>query len=365
MNQRLEETRRNGHGLEIRHPELCSIFTSRQDRLPRVVDPLSLSNYLTFLLQYPYLEVINELHECALDKSRVMPTQRLSRLEGILQSAATNELLQACMKQEIQPGYQFNLVPRGGDYEELLARMSAIPNCIDPDEREEAAQRIQTDINLGACVKIFGVNGDERPQMYLRYYVTVGRSKEVLLQIDAVEGGTKSYWTKVKQWADAGRGKELLYGISTALYVADVLGIGKLVLGDFESEELGKMLGCRRIHVYGTDVQDRKIGLPPRIAVMETNPAETSEGHPITQREVVISPGVFANRLTEDSYQRVLSLDYRSLPTESIHEQTERMIADGRQYHPRKLRELGLLHQATTAIRKCSEKPLSSFLHFS
>ena len=316
MSQAVEETKRIGNALEIRHPDLCSIFSSRQERLPKVVAPLSLSGYLTFLLQYPYLEIINELQECALDKSRVMQVQRLSRLEGILQNAATNKLLPACMSQEVSSGYEFGLVPKGGDYAELLARMNAIPNCIDLDEREEAAQRIQVDINLGACVKIFGVNGDEMPQMYLRYYVTVGRSKEVLLQIDAVEGGTKSYWTKVKQWADAGRGKEFLYGISTALYVADVLGIGKLVLGDFESEELGKMLGCRRVHVYGADVQERKIGLPPRIAVMvpriaavETNPLETSEGHPITQREVVISPGVFANRLTEDSYQRVLSLE--------------------------------------------------------
>jgi hypothetical protein len=168
-----------------------------------------------------------------------------------------------------------------------------------------------------------------------RYYISLDRNGGPVLQIDAVEAGTKSFWTKVEQWAQAGRGKELFLGVSTGAYMAEALGIDRLVLGDFESEEIGRMIGCPRVKVYGPDVSGRKIGLPPRTT--------DGEGR-------IVSDGAFVNRLGEDSRQRVLHVTHRLCLAEWLHGTPSHMdyVPGGL---PRKSREVALYNQVASRLQ--------------
>ena len=339
--------------LNVNLPAFCTRFSALQAHLPRTIHPHELSDSLELLLQYPYLEIINELQDIAFDNGRTLPLAKLSRLERVLQRARTDSTLPVIMNQGLPQGYHFVRIQQGADYRTVLEMMRAILNCIKAEEQEEAAKRIQADIDLGGCVKLFGLDAQGTPRIYLRYYVAIDKNGKPLLQIDAVEGGTKSYWTEVGQWAAAGRGKELLYGISTSLMVTKTLGLQNIVLGDFESDELGNILGCRRVQVYGLKITERKIGLPPRIVLKEIN----------TGQERVVSPGVFANRLTEDARQRVLCLSYQGLPVSEIYEHASQACADGNKYRylERKLRELKLLTEATGALQSGLYFPANPF----
>ncbi|MBI5391046.1 hypothetical protein HZB02_06175 [Candidatus Woesearchaeota archaeon] len=275
-------------------PDLCAVYAAQQSKLPAVLSPETLDSYVDVLFQYPYLETVSTLQPFVFNPAQCLDEKRLVRLEHLIERVP-HYLLQECMSQSLLPSYSFHVVPQGGDPQTLLQMMNQIPNCVPIGEKERVAQSIQQDIDYGACIKLFGVDNEGDPQMYTRYYITLHHTGKPMLQIDAVEGGNESYWTKVQQWIDAGRGKELVFSIAASLYVADQLGISDIVLGDFESDEIGEMIGCREVRVYEKSVLHRKIGLLPRLT---------------DDQEQVISEGVFVNRLGSDTFERLLHLDY-------------------------------------------------------
>lgn len=278
---------------KVSRPELCEFYSKQIAQLPSKIFPRDLDRYAAFLFNYPYLEALATLRDVVFAPDKRLSKDKLSKIERILKQAECENTLEACASQGIPEGYHFAVVRKGGNHIDLLNMMNKIPNCIKPEEKEHVAHAIQEDINLGACIKIFGIDPHGEPKSYFRDYITLGLKGQVLLQIDAVEGGDQSFWITVGQWIENNRGKELLYGISSSLYVADALKIPYIVLGDFESDEIGKNIGCSDIKVYNPDVMKRKIGLPPRITDKD---------------EKVLSDGIFVNRLGNGSYQRVLNM---------------------------------------------------------
>ncbi|MBI2547910.1 hypothetical protein HYW21_01030 [Candidatus Woesearchaeota archaeon] len=329
---------------DIYRPDLCAHYGDLMDQLPSEITPSELEAHLRFLCCYAYTEAATTLKEVVVAPGRQLEAKRFARLERIVREAPSQELLHACMEQSIPDGYHFLIVPRNGDYRQVLEMMNQIPNCIKPEEKERVAHYIQEDIDYGACVKIFGVDGKGNPQMYLRHYLTLSKREEPLLQIDAVEAGVQSYWTKVRQWCDTGRGKELLYSIALSTYLADAFGVHYLILGDYESDEIGRMIGCREVEVYGPEVSTRKIGLPPR----RVDPQN---------EERVIAEGVFVNRLGSGSAQRTLDMRNRvlleNLPQEVSVDSTNNPfhLPERWKTHPQKQREIRLYDSVMDVLR--------------
>ena len=317
----------------VNRPDLCRKYAALIDALPIHLVSGELGDHAAFLSDYPFIEAFRSLKDSAPSKSRVTGADAMSRIEANI-GGENRRVIEKCMSQGMQQGFHFSRVPRGSDYRNVLEMMNAIPNCIKPEQKQSVAENIQADIDNGACIKLFGIDGQGGPRSYFRYYISLDRGGSPVLQIDAVEAGTKSFWTKVEQWMQAGRGKELFMGVSTGAYMADALGINHLVLGDFESDEIGRMIGCPRVKVYGRDVSGRKIGLPP----LTTD----AEGR-------IVSNGAFVNRLGEDSRQRVLHVTHRLFVTEWLQGAPMRLdyVHGGL---PGKSREVALYNQVASRL---------------
>jgi hypothetical protein len=321
---------------KINRPDLCAKYANCIDSLPRSITPRELDPYVTYLFAYPYLEVIRTLRDVAFAPDRSLNTAKTAKLERILKNADSQHSMHACLSQELPKDYRFDITPRGGDYRELLRHMSMVPNCIKSNDKERVAQIIQQDIDNGGCIKIFGITNN-LPQMYLRDYIGLGKNDQVILQVDAIEGGSRSYWTRAEQWISAGRGKELLYGIAASIYLADKLCLETIGLGDFESDEFGELIGCPEVRVYDTTESQRKIGVPPRIKRDGT----------------LISEGVFANRIIEQTYQRTLRFDRDELLASGISQDC--IIADPNErwaQNPQKQKEMMLYSVAQYHVKQ-------------
>lgn len=306
--------------LEVHRPDLCQRYSQKLAELPATITPASLEGYVSALFCYPYLEAFHTLRPVVFAPDKQLTENKLARIKRVLASADEGRVLRESMSLRLPEGYSYLRILPGRDYKDIFKMMNCIPNCIPPAEKEEVARLLQEDIDLGACIKLFGLNAAGEPQTYFRDYLSLGYNDELLLQIDSVEGGDEKFWTTVQQWIDAGRSQELIYGVAASLYLADRLGISKVVLGDFESDEIGKMIGCREVKVYGAEVRKRKIGLPPQTRVPSADLAPTA----------IISDGVFTNRLAKDSYQRVFDCSYLSLLQNLFREPetSVKMIAD-------------------------------------
>jgi hypothetical protein len=154
--------------IPVNRPDMCRKYAVQIDALPVRLASGELEDHAAFLGDYPFIEAFRALRDSAPAKDRVTGGDALSRIEANI-GENNRRVIDACMSQDMPNGFHFSRAPRRSDYGKLLEMMNAIPNCIKPEQKQRVAENIQADIDNGACIKLFGIDGHGGPRSYFRW----------------------------------------------------------------------------------------------------------------------------------------------------------------------------------------------------
>jgi len=274
----------------LRYPELCEKYKKFLLDLPDIIPQEELDLIVHILSTSFYIMALQELDPIVISSDRNLNLIKRLRVEGLLRKAQlfeNNEILPSLFSQQTIEGYRVRIIKPGYSTQNLAEELATIGNCwIGKEDLTDEhllpnllirVEWLQRDINAGACIYLIGEEPDTSligrikrmfspkahfsPKLQTRLYVALTKEAEPILFLDSIESGI-TCWSSIHDWVEEGRGKELLYSVAAAIYIAREYGIEKIGIGEYEVQQLATSFGFKEKVLFSSQSKtNRKIGL--------------------------------------------------------------------------------------------------------
>ena len=278
--------------LELINPDLCEIYKKKLLSLPNIIKQRELELIALSLLTCPYVMASRELETTLVRSDKRISNDKRTRVESLLKKE--NIQLRELFSQKIDESYRIRIIKPEYNPIDLARDLATVGNCwisrsdIFHGNWNKAILRkvgwLQRDIDAGGSVTLISeVNKIEqgyriyRPVVQTRLYIATTKKSETILFIDTVESGLIE-WDSLSQWTSRGtnRGRELIYAVAAAIYVARKYGISKIAAGEREIDEFAMLLGFKEEDLFDSRDWDskykRNIGIVGNTYVKEKGP---------------------------------------------------------------------------------------------
>jgi hypothetical protein len=214
------------------------------------------------LLDSHSLLIYDELKKVLCRKGINLSGDQRTRISNLLAKEKENKYLVAdFLNQEISNDFKMSLYdPRRCSANQLKEKLKTVHICVDSPA---VSKWLRKDALLGGTVILFSYIKN-KPKIYTKFFMAKGKDKKPFLFYDTIEGGDVGR-SSVESWRNSANQqfKQFMYNVSSSLWLADKLGLEKVVMGDRELEELAKRFGFQQEYPFSDSMPDmkRKMGL--------------------------------------------------------------------------------------------------------
>ena len=268
-------------GSGLVRPRLCAAYRKKLETLPQFLPEGELDAIVDSLFSSSYHLALQELEGVATRTDMLLHKDKRKRVGKLLSKAGEAERILPRERGEPAGRYRMRVVRPGGPPKRLTHDLERVGLCW---TGEQQAQRLQQDIDAGACLLVLGESEKRHlfdrllgkkgyvPVMMMRSYVTLSQKGAPVLFLDTIESG-RTEWDSIRDWTEGGREREFLHAIAAALWTARQYAIPRVAMGEREAQELAALLGFTEERLYlpqdktqsmtGLDYRrTRKIGYP-------------------------------------------------------------------------------------------------------